>query len=1234
MKILSLRVQNLNSLKGDWKIDFTQEPFASNGLFAITGATGAGKTTLLDGICLALYHQTPRLSVSPTQNELMTRGCGECLAEVEFEVKGVGYRAFWSQRRARGSADGKLQPPTVELARIDSGEIVCDKIKDKLDMVAKLTGLDFGRFTKSMLLSQGQFAAFLNASANDRAELLEELTGSEIYGRISQQVFDNHKQAKIELDQLQAQAKGVELLGEEEREQLQGQRGKLQLKEQELQRTQTGLNELKQWLTKSNDYQTQITAAEQAQRDAKTRQQQHQPQLERLQRSEPAERLRGPLMQSQQAQLRVQEVSGELETLDHQALELNKWLQDADERQNLAQQQSMQAEAELKQGESLFAQVVPLDLKLETMAEQTQAHSQNQSKAELSFKQGQQRAKELETRINDKAEAQQQNHQFLADHQQVEGWSKQVGRWQAQLTQRYELENKSTQLKAKIDSLSHIDTGGSTSDVQIDALKQTLSAHQKQQQQLQSERDAQPVATDQLKKKLKQLQAGQEGRLKLSALITDHQKLVDKLTLSDEQLKSDGAAIAAMETELANKRAAFKRAAKEFKDVDTLLAQEKTIRSLEQERAKLQQGEACPLCGATEHPAIEQYQQLSVSETEQRHLRLSEEVETLKEQGVKLGEAHRHAQENLQKLTQSQQELRDQQQQLTQQWREQCQQLHLPDDADITDNDRLDTYLSRCQAQLTDYTEQLELREKLEAELAKVAESVASVTAEIHQSEREQQQRQLQLAKQQAELEEAQNANVALLAQYQSLNTQLQKELEQSGLSLPAQDEFDSWQNKCRKAIEEFQQAQQQGTELNQQMAALQAQMEAATQQNQQLELAYSEATQQLELHQQQTQQIAAQRHQLFGDKKVDEERKRLGDKVEQAREQLNQLVEAHNLAKQKLGQHQGERDQLLKQKSDAQDLAKKLKNELNAQLAASIFGSVPLLEQALLDDDERLSLTKLKQSLDKELWSADADLEQAKTRLTAHEQSKPAKLESSDTQESLELQLNQGLETIKGLHSEMGQLKQQLDSDQARREGLSDLLAKIDTARQSFDDWAHLNGLIGSKEGDKFRRFAQGLTLDHLVYLANNQLDRLHGRYQLKRNLSSELSLDIVDTWQGDSVRDTRTLSGGESFLVSLALALALSDLVSHKTSIDSLFLDEGFGTLDGETLDTALDALDALNASGKMIGVISHIEAMKERINVQIKVTKVNGLGYSRLAESYRFIPKPEPVTAQADA
>ncbi len=147
---------------------------------------------------------------------------------------------------------------------------------------------------------------------------------------------------------------------------------------------------------------------------------------------------------------------------------------------------------------------------------------------------------------------------------------------------------------------------------------------------------------------------------------------------------------------------------------------------------------------------------------------------------------------------------------------------------------------------------------------------------------------------------------------------------------------------------------------------------------------------------------------------------------------------------------------------------------------------------------------------------------------------------------------------------------------------------------------------MIGSADGNKFAKFAQGITLDQLISLANNHLSVLSSRYELQRSTEQKqlLEIEVIDSFQGNVIRPVSTLSGGESFIVSLALALGLSELASQKIAIDSLFLDEGFGTLDEDSLETALNALNLLQSSGKMVGVISHVEALKERIPLQIKV------------------------------
>jgi exonuclease SbcC len=189
------------------------------------------------------------------------------------------------------------------------------------------------------------------------------------------------------------------------------------------------------------------------------------------------------------------------------------------------------------------------------------------------------------------------------------------------------------------------------------------------------------------------------------------------------------------------------------------------------------------------------------------------------------------------------------------------------------------------------------------------------------------------------------------------------------------------------------------------------------------------------------------------------------------------------------------------------------------------------------------------------------------------------------------------------------------LDLDSGNRTLQKELDDELEKQQREYTIWWRLRELIGSARGDSFRRFAQGLTLDYLIRLANRHLQRFSGRYRLKRESGEELSMQIVDTWQADTLRPVETLSGGETFLASLSLALGLSELAGRKTRIDSLFLDEGFGSLDAETLETVIAALETLRSAGKLIGIISHVEALKERIPVQIRVQR-RGTGYSTLS------------------
>jgi exonuclease SbcC len=1137
MKILSLRLKNLNSLKGEWKIDFTAEPFKDNGLFAITGPTGAGKTTLLDAICLALYHRTPRMStVSASANELMSRHTADCLAEVEFEVMGVGYRAFWSQRRARDKTDGALQAPKVELAAAD-GQIISDKINEKLRETERLTGLDFERFTKSMLLAQGGFAAFLEANANQRAELLEELTGTDIYGQISQRVFEQTREVKIALDQLRARADGVELLSAEQRAELQAQAEQLALEQTALGAQHIELQRQQRWCEELSKAQTQLHLSQQAEQAAQDDLQRAQPQLAQLAASEPALRLQ-PLHQAwQQARQRLTQTE---QGLQHNAGE---------------QRQVEQAIVEHSwQARELSARLL------------ADCQAQRQQLAERLL----------------------QLQQQLTAQPQHGRLGEQLGSWSEQLKARQQLAGEITQLQHSQQQLQEAivalqaQLGEQAEQLCVEQVR--LQQAREQDLAAQQQRDALLAGSSEaaLREHWQQLHVQGGVLAQLGELATAQERLAAEQTQLLSALAGLREQHQAKSVEVAQLRLSYKDLQQQVQAQEKLLEQEQRIQALDAHRAQLQPGEACPLCGSESHPAISAYQALDVSATKALLTRKRAELDALTEQGRQLAAELEKLAARLEQQEQQLERGRQTQAEQRERWQTLSAQLQRP----LADAAALAELQAQQSAELQQLQQCLEQLQQLNSHLEQSQQARLLQQQRCTELEQQQALSGLQLQQRQEQAEQGQLRLQQLLGLADERTASLSQALASFGYQLP--DDASAWLAERQSEWQRWQHTQTQCQQLERQLSELDHGLQSAVQ----LAQLWQQRWAALGLADPQALVVPADAHTALQQAQV---------QLEEAQRRQQQLA--------------GSRQALISRLEDEQLRLQQAEQQWSAALSASPFSDEAGYLAALLDEAQRAALQQLRQRLDKALSDAQALASAAAQQLAALQATPATALDLAQLDEQL-LALNAQLKT---LSERQGELRAQLQGDDARRQSQQSLFAAISAKQGEYDLWQQLNSLIGSADGAKYRKFAQGLTLDHLVYLANQQLERLHGRYQLARRSGGELELEVIDTWQADAARDTKTLSGGESFLVSLALALALSDLVSHKTSIDSLFLDEGFGTLDGETLEVALDALDNLNASGKMIGVISHVEALKERIPVQLKVHKGVGMGYSGLDKRF---------------
>lgn len=1216
MKIRKVTIENLNSLRLQTTIDFGESPLADTGLFAITGDTGAGKTTILDAITLALYGRIHR---NKDVREVMSYGAAESLAEVEFESRGRLYRSKWSMWRSHKKIDGNLQAPQRELAQwraeAEDFEILASKTRDVDQLVEEVTGLDYDRFCRSVLLSQGDFAAFLMASEKERSDLLERITGTEVYSQLSRAAYQRHKLEAEQLEDLRKEREALKILKTEEVKAL---RAEFEQRQEEAREQKKQLDTLRnqlEWRLRLQKLEERLQSLEVREAGVQEQIEERKPDFERLEAARKAAPLRESFTRWSETQRARQDTGAYIENLEaidrEKAMALND-LQDraGQEKKNLEEQKKF-----LTEQEGVFEEVKSLDIRIQ---ERTQNLAVVRSEC-------QQVREERQTLLDQRQNLQQQQAELEKDQQQRQQWLS-------------DHEHLST-LTQEEQLIYHQYQQWKEYSAQIEALREVCEKREQEIEQLRAEEQKIVERLEQGEAERADLQhkfrekMPEQFALDRSELLRLMYQEIEKLTSEQQvlrniqQLSAEYQALLAEQNELEEKLADLQNEelalgkrilsatevlgelAEQEKYKKTVYEQQQLIANYEKDRHQLQEGAPCPLCFSTEHPFrhqhYEPYTDRSKVEWEKarnRHERAYQHYRTLLERHTELGVEIQHLSGNEIKALKGQ--LRQRYDKI----------LHFEERMALILPDRALGELSGAWGE--------SLRDKIDrstqtlAERKKTRDLLSALDRRLQEKEEALQKLQEKKRETSATLRirtEKQRSDREQLAQWADRLQQTEKEL--ARLLKPYGYEFEpqsmdrtfgeitTLAKKFRLESETDRQQQERWRLNRQRLEQISVQIDQATNQ----EAALRER---LSREEETVQNLQSKRTELFGDQDPVQERQRLQQALKQKEEALEAALERRQSLEREKVTNDGLLAEARKRKVELDRNMTEQESGLTEAAHKNGFESLEALAQVMLPHDalEALaaSLESLRQGLlevrqlQRELGQEIKDEQQkAMTELG------PAELETELTQ--LELQYVE-------INQRAGALQEQLREHERRKKAAAELLKKIAQQEKNYARWAKLNDIIGMADGKKFRVFAQGLTLKKLVYLANVHLQRLNGRYLIEKNVEEDLGLNIVDTFQADNRRSMNTLSGGERFLVSLAMALGLSDLAGKDTRIESLFIDEGFGSLDDNSLDLALDTLENLQAQGKTIGIISHVKALKERIAVQIQVRK-KGSGFSEI-------------------
>ena len=1199
MKILRLSLNNLASLAGTHVINFEDEPLAQAGLIAITGKTGAGKSTLLDAMCLALYDEIPRLrgatgSLTDTAGKeislkdskhILRRGTTSGFAELEFiALDQKRYSARWQIRRAHNKVDGNLKVERA-ITCLDEQRVLNQRISEATPIVEQLIGLSFEQFTRAVLLAQSEVGAFLKAKDHERADLLEYLTNSQIFTEVSKRAavkFSEIKQKRTDLENVMGH---VVLLSDEALKDLETQQHDLSQQLALLTQTEKLYENDVKWHKDCHELYASTQAKKEiydVQVDADLKLASQKQLLKHL---DEFQTIREQFVLRQQADT-------ELKNLNQQLLKFEPNLQQAEYAQQQAISQQQQAEKDLQAWQQHVEQLKPqleiaaqLQHEISSKLQQYTALDAAQKLfAEQQIQPVQNNLKQLTTQL---ATEQQQQQHLQQQFKQTAAWANfddnlalTLQRLQdyLQLEQQLRQQNPTlfqSALDTLIEQQQHTQQQLLVWEKQYqhpEHLEQQLTA---EQQQLQHALKSVHV----LERLQQALEQWQQQTTLFEQLQQRQQETLSLQQQTQTQIQTQQQQVQITEQALQQLQQIFEQ---------QRLLQHQSVQDL---RAQLKPNEACMVCGSHEHPFI-QHENL-----------LSDALNQLQDQQLQQAKTEfEHAQKQLQQLERARSQYDATYHQQQQRSLELQQQL-----------EQQQTLVQQLATSLS-----LDLDAALP--VAKQIEHVQQHWATTHQSTQH-----LQQSIQQANDTLKQWRNAAQQAEQLKYAIQQRQDLAQRLqpiLSLLDAEQRHAWLN---QPIEYYQNALQQLEQrhhLQQQQVQLSKTIEQLTQQQQQVQekllfLQQQHAEKTLQLQQiktagselrdqikQLTRTHAGCEYQTYQEwqQALDQQQQQLNLALSTQRTVLNQAEQVlKDLQLQKHGLD-SRIQQRMQQHTECQ------------QHIATWQATHTHFQTSVIDECLQISYAE-HQQIRNMLQQQQNSLESAKTAWQTLEEQYQKHLKQQPQLSFDEVTTRlAALQTDKAKQQQnYNEIEAQLRLNSTNQRIFATYQTQIESIKAEEYRWGRIYDLIGHKEGTKFKKIAQEHHLDILVEYANQQLLPLSSRYQLHR-IPDSLGLAIIDLDMNSEIRPVLSLSGGETFLVSLALALAIANMASGSMKLESLFIDEGFGTLDPTSLHMVMNALDHLQSQGRKVVLISHIQEMHERIPVQIQVKPV-GAGASEV-------------------